>query len=213
MPDVSAAISDLQSRWHNLADLDRARAVYAIQRAGTSLRALAKALNCSPSLLRHLLTALQAPREDRSLAQQGEISTNELVRRTRAAGLRRAAKNHEALELQRILDAREACRKICEWLVAEGIPGSYGEQVVAEARGKLAVAELRKKLPKGAAPPDMPVADIIQRSRPAGPVPDNAEFTSWAARWLFLWAYYAMPDSNIRLQAIDLALDLQGRRW
>jgi len=211
MSEISA-VSNLQSQWHNLADLDRARAVCAIHRAGTSLRALAKALNCSPSLLRHLLTTLHAPAEDRLLAYKGEISTNELARRARAAGARRVAKHREALELERALAARKGCRTICEWITSEGISGSYGESIVGEARWNLATAEMSRKLPQGAAPPDMPIGEIIKRSRPAGPVPDNAEFSSWAARWLFLWAYYAMPDSNIRLQAIDLALDIQGRR-
>ena len=57
------SVVELQSQWHNLADLDRARAIYAIHRAGTSLRALAKALNCSESLLRHLLTPNVKPHD------------------------------------------------------------------------------------------------------------------------------------------------------
>ncbi len=212
MLDVSAAISNLQSKWHDLKDLDRARAVYAIHQAGTSLRALAKELNSSESQLRHLLTALQAPAEDRLLAQQGKISTNELVRRARAAGARRSAKHREALALQTIQDASEACRKICQWLIEEGIPRSYGEQIVAEAREKLAGAELTRKMPRDAAPPDMPVGGIIRKCRPAGPKPDDAELISWMARWLALWAAYAYTDAEVRLQALDLALEAQWKR-
>jgi lambda repressor-like predicted transcriptional regulator len=205
MPDVSAAISNLKSRWHDLPDLDRAQAVYAIHCAGTSVRTLAKALGFSESLLRHLLTALQAPREDRLLARRGEITTNELVRRAKAAEAQRVAE-HNAQE------ARKGCRVICDWIRSEGISGSYGESIVTEARRLLAVAESNRKLPKGAVPPDMPVSEIIQRCKPAGPEPDNAEFSSWAAHWLFLWTFYSMPDSDIRLQAIDLALEKQGKR-
>ena len=205
MPDASVAISNLQSRWQKLTDLDRARGVYAIHRAGTSLRALAKALNCSPSLLRHLLTALQAPAEDRSLALKGKISTNQLARRAKAAEAQRVAEHHAQ-------EARKGCRVICDWIRSEGISGSYGESIVTEARRLLAVAESNRKLPKGAASPDMPVAEIIRRCRPAGPVPDNAEFSSWAAHWLFLWTFYSMPESDVRLQAIDLALEYQGKR-
>jgi hypothetical protein len=212
MTDISTAISNLKSRWLDLADLDRARAVYEIHQAATSVRTLAKTLGFSESLLRHLLTALQAPAEDRYLAQQGKITTNELVRRAKAAGVRRGARHREALALQHIEDAREASRKICQWLVEERIPGSYGEQIVTEARRQLAVAELTRKLPKGAAPPDLPVAGIIRKCRPAGPKPDNAELVSWIARWLALWAAYAFTDPDVRLQALDLALEIQGKR-
>ena len=48
--DTASAIADLQQKWNDLKDVDRARAVHAIQLAGTSLRALAKALNCKPIL-------------------------------------------------------------------------------------------------------------------------------------------------------------------
>ena len=211
MPDASAAIANLQSKWHDLHDLDRARAVYVIHRAGTSVRAIATELHFSESLLRHLLTALRAPAEDRSLAQQGKITTNELVRRAKAAGARRSAKHREALALQNIQDAREASRKICQWLLEEGIPGSYGEQIVAEARRQLAVAELTRKLPRDTPPPDMPVGGIIRKCRPAGPKPEDAELISWMAQWLALWAAYAFTDPDVRLQAIDLALEIQSK--
>jgi transposase-like protein len=137
MSDISA-VSNLQSQWRNFADLDRARAIYAIHRAGTSLRALAKALNCSESLLRHLLTTLHAPAEDRSLAYKGKISTNELARRARAAGARRASKHREALELERAQEARKGCRMICDWITSEGISGSYGESIVSVPSSPLA---------------------------------------------------------------------------
>ena len=58
MNDTSHTISDLQSKWDTLCDLDRARAVRAIHQDGTSLRELAKALKRSPSLLRHRIEAL-----------------------------------------------------------------------------------------------------------------------------------------------------------
>jgi integrase len=81
-----SAIADLQAKWHILHDLDRGRAVYAIQQDGTSIREIARTINCGESLLRRLLLAIQAPVEDRSLARQGKITTNELVRRAKAAG-------------------------------------------------------------------------------------------------------------------------------
>jgi lambda repressor-like predicted transcriptional regulator len=90
MTDLSA-VADLQSKWPTLHNLDRAKAVYAIHQAGTSLRELAKVLNRSESLLRHLLAALQAPPAHRNLARQGKISFNELVRRSKAEGVRAPA--------------------------------------------------------------------------------------------------------------------------
>jgi hypothetical protein len=97
----SPAIAALQSQWHTLHDLDRAKAVLAINKSGVSTREIALHLHLSESLLRHLLTALQAPPEDRSLARQGRMSTNEVVRRARTAGIRSTARHREAREFER----------------------------------------------------------------------------------------------------------------
>ena len=116
---------------------------------GISLRALAKALKRSPSLLRHLLEALQAPPEDQSLARQGKLTTNELVRRAREAGSVRETSKREALERKRTIQASQnGCKAISDWLVAEGISGPTGAQIVNEARTTLAIAEHNKKLPE-----------------------------------------------------------------
>jgi hypothetical protein len=212
MADTSPAIAKLQSEWQSLPDLDRAGAVFAIHRAGTSLRQLAKALSCSLSILRHLLEALQAPPEDRHLACQGKISTNELVRRGRAAGIGRATKQHEALELERAEASLKGCKAICQWLAAEGISGSSGAQIVDEARRLLVIAGESEQLPRDAAPPGMPTAMIIQRCRPAEPKTDAISFVAWFAFWLALWTAYSITDSAVRYQAIELALDRQLRR-
>ncbi len=151
MSTTFSAVADLQSRWHILSDLDRARAVFAIQQTGASHRGLAKALNCSETLLRHLLKALQAPVEDRYLARKGKISTRELARRSKAAGTHRDAKQHEQIELERAQGALQGSRTICNWLAAEGMRGSYGEQIVDEARRLFAKAEQDGKFPP--APP------------------------------------------------------------
>jgi transposase-like protein len=100
MINPSSAVAELQSHWHALPDLDRARAVGAINQSGISLRKIAKHLNCSDSLLRRLLKSLAAPPEDLSLARQGTISTNELVRRSKAAGIRRSSMHREAQAVQ-----------------------------------------------------------------------------------------------------------------
>jgi lambda repressor-like predicted transcriptional regulator len=212
MSNPSSAVADLQSQWHTLHDLDRARAVYAIHQAGTSLRELAKALNCSDPLLRHLLAALQAPPADRALARQGKISTNELVRRSKAAGICRSSMHREAREFERTQAARQGCRTICNWLATERISKPYGEQIVDEARRQLAMAGMTGKFPKDATPTDMPTAEIIKRCRPAELKTDAISFIAWLARWLALWTYYAFTDTSVRDTALDLALDTQIRR-
>ncbi len=212
MIDASDAISGLQSKWDTLDDLDRARAVREIHETGISLRALAKALKRSPSLLRHLLEALQAPPEDQSLARQGKLTTNELVRRAREAGSVRETSKREALERKRIQASQNGCKAISDWLVAEGISGPTGAQIVNEARTTLAIAEHNKKLPRDAALPGMSDSEIIQRCRPAEPNTDATRYMAWYARWLSLWAAYSMTDSWVRYKAIELALERQFRR-
>jgi hypothetical protein len=212
MSMTSPAVADLQSQWHNLRDLDRAKTVHAIHQTGTSLRELAKALNSSESLLRHLLAALQAPFADRLLLRQGRISTNELVRRSRAAGILRSSKHREAREFERVQASLQACRTVCDWLAAEQMSGPYGEQIVNEARRQLAMAAITGRFPKDAAPPDLPVEEIIQRCQP--PEAGISEFCSiaWFGAWLARWTYYAFTDTSVRDAALDLALDKQIRR-
>jgi lambda repressor-like predicted transcriptional regulator len=210
-PVSSVSISDLQSKWHSLHDLDRASAVFAIHQGGTTLRELAKALNCSESLLRHLLAALQAPPEDRFLARQYKISINELVRRAKAAGIRRSSTLREARELGRAQAARQGSRKICDWLASENLQGGYGAQIVDDARRLFAQAEQTGKFPKDAAPPDMPTEQIIQRCRPAELMNDSITFIAWYAWWLVLWTFYAFTDSWVRDTALELALNEQSR--
>ena len=212
MSDTSEAISDLQSKWDTLCDLDRARAVRAIHQTGTSLRELAKALKRSPSLLRHLIEALEAPPEDQFLARQGKLSTNQLVRRAQVAGIDRAAKQREAHQFERTQASLNGCRAICDWLEDEGISGPSGAQIVNEARRTLAIADENNTLPRDAAPRGMPMTDIIQRCRPAEPNTDAINFVAWFAHWLALWAAYSLPDSWVCYKAIELALENQLRR-
>ena len=98
MTDLDSAVADLQSRWHVLCDLDRARVVRSIQQAGMSLKALAPQLSCSSSLLSYFLQAAQTPAENRELARFGEITTRELVHRTSASRGRRDHKAQDAVD-------------------------------------------------------------------------------------------------------------------
>jgi hypothetical protein len=212
MTTTSPALANLQSQWHALHDLDRAQAVSAIKQSGISTRKIAEFLGFGESLLRRLLLALQAPPEDRYLARQGKLSTNELVRRSKATGIRRTAKQRESLQLDRTQASIRGCRAICEWLGGEGISGPSGVQIVGEARTTLAIAEHNKKLPPDAAPPGMPVTEIIQRCRPAELKTDAINDVAWFGHWLSLWAAYSMTDSWVRYKAIELALEKQHRR-
>jgi lambda repressor-like predicted transcriptional regulator len=101
MADTNFAITDLQSRWHTLNDLDRAQAIKPIHQSGMSLRNLASRLNCSPSLLTHLLQAAQAPIEDQVLAGQGALSTRALWRAAKAVGTWRIALHPEEIAFER----------------------------------------------------------------------------------------------------------------
>jgi transposase-like protein len=212
MPTTSSAVANLQSQWHSLHDLDRAKAVFAINQSGISIREIARHLNCSEPLLRHLIAALQAPPADRFLARQGEISTNELVRRSKAAEIRRSSTHREAREFERIRASRQGCKTICGWLADEQVSGPYGEQIVDEARRQLANAEQDGKFPSGAAPTDMPTAEIIQRCRPAELKNGSTSFIARHAWWLARWSFYVLTDPWVRDQALELALNEQFKR-
>jgi len=212
MKDTPVAISDLSSKWETLHDLDRALAVRAIHRACTSLRALAKELPCSPTLLRHLLKALQAPPEDQLLARQGKITINELVRRAKGARTPLAVKPREDLEHNRTQASLAGCQDICDWLRSEDISRPCGISILTEARSALAGAEKRKLRPRDAAPQGTPVAEIIQKCRPLEPMSDEHIYVVWFARWLSLWTAYSIPDSGVRSKAFEMALEKQKAR-
>jgi lambda repressor-like predicted transcriptional regulator len=209
MKDTAVAISNLKSQWPTLHDLDRAQAIDMIHKAGASVRSLARELGCSESLLRYLLEARRAPAADQLLARQGAISIRELVHRGRAAGASRKEKLADDLNRMRTRDAVKGSKTICDWLRSEGIPGSYGEQVVGEARSGLEAARQEKNLPYNRALPTTPLAQIILRCRPAEPEPEGADRIAWLGRWLARWAFYSMPDHWVRYQAIELALEKQ----
>ena len=212
MVEASPVLADLQMKWPDLHDLDRAQAVRAIKRAGFSIRKIAQQLKVSEALLRHLLQALKAPPDDQVLARDGKISTKELVRRAKSAMAGHAAKLREVEERKRARASVAGCNAICKWLAAQGLSGAFGEQIILEARRDLAEAEQSKRLPRDAAPAKMPVSQIIQHCRPAEQKSDEISFVAWFAQWLGRWAFYAMPDAWVRFKAIELALENQCRR-
>src|SRR5664279_2569609 len=119
MTDTRPAVLDLRARWHALCDLDRARAVQSIHQDGMSLRALGPLLNCSPSLLSHLLRAARAPAEDRERARCGEISTRELARRAGTSQTRSTSTQYESIAFESELAAVRASQAITRWLDEE----------------------------------------------------------------------------------------------
>jgi len=208
----TAAITDLRDRWDQLKDVDRAAAVHKIYRDGTSLRSLAKVLNRSESLLRHLNRAAQASLPDRILARNRKISTRELARRGEAAIAFQADTNRQALERERKKASEEICTAICEWLTKEGIPESHGEAIIEEARRLLASAEASRQLPAVAPPGEgTPLPQIIEPLRPKRAADHTILDVSWYAEWLVRWVYFVLPDSMSRHQALGGALDKQIR--
>jgi hypothetical protein len=156
--------------------------------------------------------AIQAPVGDQLLARQGTISTSELIRRGRAAGIRHTANQHEALEFERAQAAVRGSKTICDWLAKERVSGGYGEQILCEAQRQLADAEQTNRFPPGAAPADMPVDAIIRMCMPAGPATDADNLVARLAYWLALWTYFAITDSYVRYRAFEFALNAQFKR-
>lgn len=212
MPVSPSAIADLKAQWPNLHVLDRAKALRNLKQSGASNRELARQLPVGESGIRRLLMALAAPAEDRILAYDGKITTNELIRRDTAAKARVAAKQGEDLNLKRTESAIKASKIICKWLRSEGVTSNFGQQIVDEARRLLIDAEQTRQFPKGVAPPRTPLTEIIQGCRPNQLEDGGAGLTFWRAVWLSVWVYYAWPDAWVRLKAIDLALEEQLSR-
>lgn len=198
------AITDLHIQWHILLDLDRAEAVSTIHQAGVSLRSLAKALNCSDGLLRHLLHALQASPEDLALARLGNISTWELARRSVAnrKGLGLTPPEASASEIEE--SSIRWHNTVRNWFREQSLSDPYALQVAKEAHCLLLNAEQAGRLPRGRVPSCLPTNEIIRRWHPADQMPRNADFVSWFGRWLAIWSYNAIPDSCVRKRVFQL---------
>jgi hypothetical protein len=211
MSDISP-IKKLQNDWFRLHDLDRAQAVSDIRQSGISIRQIAAQLQLSESLLRRLLLSLQAPAADRALARQGKISTNELVRCARVAEIRHTSKYREALELERAKETRRGSDLICKWLLQTELNGPCCEMIVDEVRRNFHNMKQAGRHPSVVAPPDTPVTEIIERTKPSNLVDDGIDIIGWFVQWLCRWSFFAFPDEKIRDNALDLALQRQWGR-
>lgn len=190
MPTSSPAIADLRARWHILTDLDRASALLPIIESGISRRDLAHDLNCSESLIRHLLQAVAAPPEDQELARRGAISTNELVRRTRT--------NSEPTTVQQqnrpSLCMEDGVRLILDWLHADVARKRNARWILKEVLHRLKLAESCGELPIAHLRADV---DSHRVSVACRPNKDRDELdVSWYARWLLRYVVAFMADPN-----------------
>jgi len=209
---ISSSIDELASDWQYLNDVQRGEKLLEL-RGKTSLRALANQLPCSESHLRNLICAGRAPLTDRILAKSGEISTRELVKRSKAADKIRIATEEEALDRKRTKEAQKWCEMICEWLETKGLFCSQGEVVVDEARRELFQAECTGDLPQGGPAKDLMIQEIIQRSRPPRPKLDEFSEIAWYGTWLGRWTYFAIADTVVRDRALGLAWHKQVKGW
>jgi hypothetical protein len=88
-------------------------------------------------LLRHLLKALRAPACDQTLARQGKISTNQLVRRAKAVLARRCTDQlRKNSVVDRDREIRAAADLIYNWLPREQLFGPALEMIVKEVQLK-----------------------------------------------------------------------------
>lgn len=205
MSDTGSAVAELQSRWHTLCDLDRARAVQSMRETGITLRELASHLNCSASLLSYLLRAAQAPAEHRELARSGEISTRELVRRGGSSGSRPNSMSREALAFDSECAAIQASRAIENWLDEQKIAYADRTKVIDQSlllnihADRTALGSLEAYLP------DIPLDEVIRIFRPCGQEPNEDYSVPWCSEWLARWSQHGILDDIVRARALELA--------
>jgi DNA-binding transcriptional MerR regulator len=207
MADTSFAIADLRSRWYTLNDLDRAQAIKVIHQSGVSLRKLAPFLNCSPSLLSHLLQAGQAPLEDRVLARRGELSTRALVRSAKATGVRCTTLHREAIAFERESEARRHSQAIERWFGEQGVADADRGQVIERACLHLSPPEWTERLPLVAIPAGMSADNSVRTCLPTQPDPTEVGFAAGIAWQLAHWVAAGISDHQLRQRALELAGD------
>jgi transposase-like protein len=203
--EIPTSVDDLRARWGTLHDLDRAEAVKRMSEAGKSIRSLAKELGRSASLLRYLLIAANAPSSDRVQARRGEISTRELVRRSRAAEKLEAEKARLGEERRRAKESKKWSTLICAWLNEQELAWAHQENIIEETKRELMEADLSGTLPNIDVPAGVTVEMIIDRARPSKSGWDQALEMEFYICWLAHWTLYAIPDAIVRDNALSEA--------
>lgn len=205
MIDTNLAVTGLRSTWHALPDLDRSQAVKSALQSGTSLRALAAVLNCSPALLTHLLQAGQAPPEDCVLARQRILSTRELVRRAKLVGTYLTALHGEEFAFERERAAFRGCKSILNWFAERRIANDSQSMVIEKALQLMSPADrvgLVTPVPaKTAGPSDEPARPCL----PSQSEPADADFVAGIAGRLVRWVVQGILDPRVRQRALQLA--------
>jgi hypothetical protein len=210
--EVQALIARLQADWFGLHYLDRAQRIAAIHSQDVSIRKIAAGLKFSDSNLRHLLLTLEAPAEDQLLARHNPVSIREMVRRGKAAAREHDVRRTETFERKRAEAARNGATAICNWLIEIGLTGPSCEQIIEEVRREFAQREQDGSLPPPPARHRLAIKELIQRSKPKSPIPDDAASISWYHQWLFRWTFCAFPDAFVKDEALDIALQQQWMR-
>jgi hypothetical protein len=207
MDDTSNAVANLRARWCALHDLDRAQEIRSIHHSGMSLRKLAPFLNCSPSLLTHLLQASQAPLEDHLRARRGELSTRALARSAKATGVRYTTLHREAIAFERESEARRHSKTIKRWLSEQGVADADRGQVIERACLYLSTPEWTEKLPLVAIPAGLSADKPVHTSLPTQPDPTEVGFAAGIAWQLAHWIVAGISDHRVRQRALELAND------
>jgi hypothetical protein len=215
MSDLSHdSIDLLRSKWKDLHDVDRAREIDIIRRSDVSINQIGRELKISASLLRHLLQCLEASDEDQDLARRGQISTNELVRRAKAAKERRAKSPQkrraeppkEVVEAHREKSASEGADLICDWILKENLYGPDRIRIVKDVCREFKIREENHSLPPLTKHASLPLNVLIQRSKPKRPIDAGVAALSWYAEWLCRWSFYALEDPIVRDSALKQTL-------
>jgi DNA-binding transcriptional MerR regulator len=213
MTIVPALVTDLKARWYSLHDLDRAQAVRVIHQLGVSLRELARHLNCSPSLLSHLLQAGQASIADCILARQGALSTRALVRNARTEGTRRTASGHEEVTYEMERAAHKHSRAILRWLGDEDVLDVDQEQVIDQAGISIPMAKQPGQVQRNSMVAVVSTDDTARSCWPVEPGLSKARLLAGHAQRLAARTVLGIPDDRIRQRAFELARDkLAGGR-
>ena len=173
------SIAELRSNWIELSDLDRANEINIIRHTNVSIRKIATGFQCSESLLRHLLNCLEASPQDQELARHNRISTNELVRRGKAAKEKRMAPPPDVVEAKREVSAREGADLICNWLAAGNFNCHHQEIIIERARDVIEECDRDLSLPAISKHSAIPPALIISRTKPTRPRGEGVALIDW----------------------------------
>lgn len=204
MTDLNPAVTDLQSRWHTLCDVDRALAVQSMHLEGLSLQKLAPLLNCSPSLSSRLLRAAQAPAADRASAHRREISTPELALRAGITEICGTEHHPEAIAFAHEHTAFQACQTITGWYEDEAAGSTDRQRITDQARSHLVYADQKADGGQESFLGGR-LLDEVVRSGPDQSETGGSDSVALLAVKLALGVVRQIPDERVHDRALELA--------